>query len=210
MRHVFVRRALSIAPAKCGHGARLSMSVKPMVFARFFGRDPALDAARRLYVALSTQARLPAFYAAHGVPDTLDGRFDCVALHAFLVLDRLKREDSPQAAETAQHLVDTFVEDMDRTVRELGVGDMGVARRVKAMAQALYGRAAIYSAALNGADPGALEEALRRNLYGTLESPDPAGVAAMAAYTRQAVASLAAGEGTALLAGEPNFPQVSP
>jgi hypothetical protein len=54
-----------------------------------------------------------------------------------------------------------------------------------------------------------LEEALRRNLYGTLESPDPAGVAAMAAYTRQAVASLAAGEGSALLAGEPNFPQVS-
>jgi cytochrome b pre-mRNA-processing protein 3 len=98
---------------------------------------------------------------------------------------------------------------MDRTVRELGVGDMGVARRVKAMAQALYGRAAVYSAALNGAEPGALEDALRRNLYGTVESPDPAGVAAMAAYTRQAAASLAAGEAAALLAGEPNFPPVS-
>jgi len=185
------------------------MSDNPMVFARFFGRDPALDSARRLYVALSAQARLPAFYAAWGVPDTLDGRFDCVALHAFLVLDRLKREDSAQAAEIAQHLVDTFVEDMDRTVRELGVGDMGVARRVKAMAQALYGRAAVYSAALGSDAPDALGEALRRNLYGTVESPDSAGVAAMADYVRQAVAALAADDGAALLAGEPKFPAVS-
>lgn len=179
-----------------------------MVFARFFGRDPALDAARRLYVALSAQARRPAFFARWGVPDTLDGRFDCVALHAFLVLDRLKREDSAQAAALAQHLVDTFVEDMDRTVRELGVGDMGVARRVKAMAQALYGRAAVYSAALSG-DAAALDDALRRNLYGTVESPDSAGVAAMASYVRQAAATLAAGEGAALLAGKPEFPEIS-
>ncbi len=180
-----------------------------MVFARFFGRDPALDAARRLHVALCAQARSPAFYAAWGVPDTLDGRFDCVALHAFLVLDRLQREESAQAAQIAQHLVDTFVEDMDRTVRELGVGDMGVARRVKAMAQAMYGRAAVYSAAVRNPEQGALEDALRRNLYGTVESPDPAGVAAMAGYVRRAVAALAACDSVALLEGEPVFPGVA-
>jgi cytochrome b pre-mRNA-processing protein 3 len=181
-----------------------------MVFARFFGRDPALDAARTLYVALSAQARHPVFYAHWGVPDTLDGRFDCVALHAFLVLNRLKAETAPDAAALAQHLVDTFVEDMDRTVRELGVGDMGVARRVKAMAQALYGRSAVYSGALADETPAALDEALRRNLYGTVESPDPAGVAAMAVYVRAAAAALAAGDLAALQAAKPGFPEPTP
>jgi cytochrome b pre-mRNA-processing protein 3 len=177
-----------------------------MVLSRLFGRDPAHDAARRLHVALATQARQPAFYAAHGVPDTLDGRFDCLALHAFLILDRLKAEEGAQAAALAQHLVDAFVEDMDRSVRELGVGDMGVARRVKQMAQALYGRAAIYSAALNDPDPAVLDDALGRNLFGTLEAPPDAGVAAVARYLRAARASLAATEFARLMDGTPDFP----
>lgn len=177
-----------------------------MVLSRLFGRDPARDASLRLHAALATQARHPAFYASHGVPDTLDGRFDCLALHAFLVLDRLKAEEGKDAASLAQHLVDAFVEDMDRSVRELGVGDMGVARRVKQMAQALYGRAAVYSAASNDPEPAALEDALRRNLFGTLEAPPPAGVAAVARYVRDARARLAKTDLAKLMAGAPEFP----
>lgn len=180
-----------------------------MVFSRLFRNDPARDAAPRLHAALAEQARHPAFYATHGVPDTLDGRFDCLALHAFLVLDRLKAEegapDAPAAAALAQHLVDMFVEDMDRTVRELGVGDMGVARRVKQMAQALYGRAAVYSAALASDEAAALETALARNLYGTLETPPAAGVAAVATYVRAARASLAQTAFAELMAAAPRF-----
>jgi cytochrome b pre-mRNA-processing protein 3 len=176
-----------------------------MVLFRLFGRDPARDAARKLHVALATQARQPAFYAAHGVPDTLDGRFDCLALHAFLVLDRLKTEAGKDAASLAQHLVDAFVEDMDRSVRELGVGDMGVARRVKQMAQALYGRSAVYSAALSDSDPSALHDALKRNLFGTLDAPPEAGIAAVARYMRASRATLAATDLAALMAGAPVF-----
>lgn len=177
-----------------------------MVLSRLFGRDPVRDAARKLHVALATQARHAAFYASHGVPDTLDGRFDCLALHAFLVLDRLKAEEGKDAASLAQHLVDAFVEDMDRGIRELGVGDMGVARRVKQMAQALYGRAAVYSAALNDSDPAVLDEALKRNLFGTVEAPSGAGIAAVARYMRDARAALAATDLAALMAGAPVFP----
>lgn len=177
-----------------------------MVLSRLFGRDPAREAARKLHAALATQARDPAFYALHGVPDTLDGRFDCLALHAFLILDRLKAEEGATPAALAQHLVDAFVEDMDRGVRELGVGDMGVARRVKQMAQALYGRAAVYSAALNAADPAALDDALKRNLFGTVQAPPDAGVAALARYMRDARAALARTELARLLDGAPAFP----
>jgi cytochrome b pre-mRNA-processing protein 3 len=180
-----------------------------MVFSRLFGRDPARDGARKLHAALATQARHVAFYAAHGVPDTLDGRFDCLALHAFLILDRLKAEEGKDAASLAQHLVDAFVEDMDRSVRELGVGDMGVARRVKQMAQALYGRAAVYSAALNDADPAALDDALKRNLFGTIEAPAPTGIAAVALYMRAARAALAETEFARLMEGAPVFPDPS-
>ena len=126
-----------------------------------------------------------------------------------LVLDRLKAEEGQEAASLAQHLVDAFVEDMDRSVRELGVGDMGVARRVKQMAQALYGRSAVYSAALNDSDPAALDEALRRNLFGTVEAPPADGIAAVARYMREARGTLAATALARLTDGTPVFPEPS-
>ncbi len=138
-----------------------------------------------------SQARHPDFYARLDVPDSLDGRFDSVALHAFLVLNRLKREENAAAAALAQNLVDAFVDDMDRSVRELGVGDMGVSRRVKQMAQALYGRAAVYEEAVADPDDTRLVAALARNLYGTRETTPPASLAAAARYVRAAIAALA-------------------
>jgi len=178
-----------------------------MVFSRLFRRDTAKDAAQLLYVALVTQARHANLYERLGVPDSLDGRFDSVALHAFMVLNRLKREDGAAAAALAQNLVDAFVEDMDRSVRELGVGDMGVSRRVKQMAQALYGRAAVYEEAVADADDARLSAALARNLYGTGEVPLPQTVAAAARYVRAALATLAAQEISAIAEGRIAFPE---
>ena len=101
-----------------------------------FTRKPHERAGFALYGAAVAQARQPLFFAELGVPDTLDGRFELVALHTFLVLRRLKARG--EAGNSGQSLVDLFVEDMDASVRELGASDLGVGRRVKAMAQALY------------------------------------------------------------------------
>jgi len=177
-----------------------------MVFARLFKRDATKEGARLLYLALATQSRDPYFYAVAGVPDSLDGRFDAVALHVFLLLNRLKRDPDARAAGLAQNIVDFFVADMDRSVRELGVGDMGVSRRVKQMAQALYGRAAVYEQALASEDAGLLSAALARNLYGTREDASPDEIALVARYVRAAAAALAAQSLDALALGQVVFP----
>lgn len=151
---------------------------------RWLRSDPARKTAAGLYAALVAQARRPEFYTRLGVPDSLDGRFELVALHAFLVLRRLKSDAEGAAA--GQALVDLFVEDMDASLREMGAGDLGVGRRVKAMAQALYGRIAAYEAGLAGSEQ-TLAGALRRNVFGTAAEPgpDPAVLDGLAAYVRR-------------------------
>jgi len=146
------------------------------------------DAAAVLYGHAVAQARLPIFYTCLGVPDSLDGRFDLVALHVFLLLQRLRQEGA--GAETlAQGLFDVMFADMDQSLRELGVGDLGVGRRVKAMAQALYGRIAAYEEGLGGNDQ-VLAAALARNLFGTVTARRQ-DLAAFCAYLRREAASLA-------------------
>ena len=145
-------------------------------------RAPARKAAESLYAALVLQARQPEFYERLGVPDSVDGRFEMVALHLFIVLRRLKAEPPS----LGQALVDIFVEDMDASLREMGAGDLGVGRRVKQMAQAFYGRVAAYEQGLAGPEER-LIEALRRNVYGTAsrDGPQPAVLAALAGYLRR-------------------------
>ena len=158
-----------------------------MVLSKFFKRDPWEARARALYERVVAQARQPGFYRDCGVPDTVDGRFELIALHTFLVLHRLKADPGDTEA-LGQALFDAMFQDMDQSLRELGAGDLGVGPRVKRMAQGLYGRIAAYEAGLSG--PAAeLEAALRRNLFGTV-TPEPERVEAMAAYLRAAVEAL--------------------
>lgn len=159
-------------------------------------------AARRLYTRIVEQARQPEFYVTWGVPDTVDGRFEMIALHAFLVLHRLKREGTA-AADLAQALFDVLFLDMDVGLRELGVGDLGVGRRVKAMAAGLYGRIAAYEAGLEQGSE-TLVAALRRNLYGTVE-PGDRELRTMAAYLSREAAELAARDRAGLMAGRLDF-----
>ncbi len=159
-----------------------------MVLGRLFQREQSETPAALLYAKLVTQARQPAFYAHCGVPDTLDGRFDLISLHLFLVLHRLKR-DHPESADLAQAVFDLMFHDMDQSLREMGAGDLGVGRRVKTMIQGLYGRIAAYEEGLGAADD-TLQAALRRNVYGTVE-PSPACLEALAAYVRRQVTTLA-------------------
>lgn len=175
-----------------------------MMFQHLFRTDATANAARALYRAVVAQARQPVFYRDFGVPDTLDGRFDMVVLHAFLVLYRLKRDGEAQGP-IGQALFDLMFADMDASLRELGVGDLSVGRKVKQMASGFYGRVAAYDEALSPhASPDVLDRALRRNLYGTVEVSDQ-HVAAMAAYVRLQASWLDSRPSDALTNGEATF-----
>jgi cytochrome b pre-mRNA-processing protein 3 len=175
------------------------------MLARLSRRRDRNESAHALYVALVRQAREPAFYSACGVPDSLDGRFDMIVLHAYLVMRRLKAAGEGGAA-LAQALFDVMFSDMDQNLRELGVGDLAVGRRVKTMARGFYGRVKAYDEGLGAADDAALAAALRRNLYGTAE-PAPRHLGAMAGYVRVAAVGLDGQDAGELLAGRPpRFP----
>ena len=157
-----------------------------------FRRSQPKDAAQDVYALVLERSRDPRFYRDLGVPDTVDGRFEMLALHAFLVLRRLKSD--PAMAQFSQTLFDVMFDDMDMTLREMGAGDMGVGKRVKAMVKAFYGRIAAYEAGLDAPAEAVLREALERNLYRTA-APTGSQVDGMAAYVRS-VAGHLAGTGT--------------
>ena len=172
---------------------------------RLFGGRRPPDVAWALYRAAVDAARRPGTMLALGVPDTLDGRFELVTLHVALLLRRVQR--APELAELGQGLVDLFVADMDRNLREMGAGDLAVGRKVKRMAQAFYGRLDAYSEGLDRG--GDLAAAAGRNLYGTARA-DPELPARAAAYIRKVEAALAAEDDARLAAGRAAFPEVDP
>lgn len=177
-----------------------------MILSRFFGRKKDDATAHELYVILAGQARQPVFYRDGGVPDSLDGRFDMLALHLFLVLRRLSGAQSGSAeAELAQQLFDVMFGDMDRSLREMGVGDLTVGKRIRAMSEAFYGRVEAYEAGLQASgEDTLLMDALARNLYRG-NPPAPAVLARMAAYMRDVAVVLAQQADEDFLAGRLNF-----
>jgi cytochrome b pre-mRNA-processing protein 3 len=181
----------------------LHPQVALMLFASLFRRNDLDDVALRLYAAIVEQARRPGFYAAFGVPDTLDGRFELIALHAFLVLNRLKVERA-RTEDLAQRLFDTMFRDMDRGLREIGVGDLAVGKHVKMMAKSFYGRVVAYERGL-AEGTAVLGEGLARNVYGTIAAPRADDVTALAGYVARSAAGLADQPVEALLAGEARF-----
>jgi cytochrome b pre-mRNA-processing protein 3 len=137
------------------------------------------------------------------VADTLDGRFDMIALHTYLVLDRLKGVE-PQFR---QALVDEFFRDMDRSLRELGVGDLSVGKKVRKMAESFYGRVAAYDTAL-AAGGDALVSAVARNVFP--EEPGAAGAAPLAAHVIAQQGHLARQEASTIAGGQVNFKEPVP
>lgn len=174
-----------------------------MIFGNWFrqGRDWR-DEAHALYVDLVAQARAPAFYSDFGVPDTVDGRFDMIALHMFLLQHRLKAEAAP-ADGLAEALMTVMVSDMDRSLREMGVGDYSVGKRLKQMLGAFYGRAAAYEAGLK-TDDGTLAMAVSRNVFRE-DGPARDACDGLAGYIRRQADQLARQPGDRLLAGEVRF-----
>ena len=132
-----------------------------------------------LYGRAVAAARDPLLYTALGVPDTLHGRFDLVGLHAFLLIRRLRRLPPP-GPDLAQAVFDAMFSDMDVNLREMGVGDLSVCKRVRTMWEAFHGRAHAYDAAMDAADPAALEQALIRNVWRGQAAPGAAALARLA------------------------------
>ena len=136
-----------------------------------------------VYTAIVAQSRQPALYGEQGAPDSFDGRFDVLVLHMYLVLRRLKH-DGVSRHGAGQVLFDLFFRDMDQAMREMGVGDMGVGKKVKKMAEAVYGRVAAYDEALQSdAAQQEISEILQRNLFPEAITPETLGNAQrLAAY----------------------------
>ncbi|MGD1878248.1 MAG: ubiquinol-cytochrome C chaperone family protein [Kiloniellaceae bacterium] len=177
-----------------------------MFWKRFFASQPRNDSAWPLYEAIVAQARSPELYRDLGVPDTLDGRFESIVLHLVLVLRRLKR-DFPEGTDLAEALQEAFFADMDRSLREMGAGDLGVGKRVKRMAEGFMGRLGAYEEALNevplqGGE--GLQAVLRRNVFGTL-AQGQGDVAGLAAYALAQAAALDAQDGADLRHGRVTF-----
>ena len=155
-----------------------------------------------LYGASVAAARQAVFYSDLRVPDTLDGRFDMVGLHVFLVIRRLNRA-TPEGPELSQAVFDAMFNDMDVNLREMGVGDMSIAKKVKKMWEAFHGRADAYEQAMNAADSAALPEALARNVWRGASPGAPA--ATLARIARAQDAHLAAQDFAGLAAGRVAF-----
>lgn len=174
----------------------------PAVLERLIGaRD---ETPHLVYGALVAQARRPVFYADLGVPDTPEGRYDMIVLHAFVLFERLGGDEKER--ELAQRVFDAMFVDLDRSLREMGVGDLSVPKKIKRMAQAFYGRVGAYEKAFKEGSLAMMTDAVARNLHGGTDAP-PGAAAAIAEYAfaaRDRLASLSLAE---IRAGELAFPE---
>ena len=133
------------------------------MIAGWFRKDQTQSQAETLFGLLNEQARQPEFYARAGTPDTTEGRFEILALHMFLLVRRLKR-DAPASDRLSVAMQEAFFRRLDHAMRELGVGDLSIGRKIRGLAEAFYGRASAYEKAIgDGAD--ALATALARNVF---------------------------------------------
>jgi cytochrome b pre-mRNA-processing protein 3 len=147
-----------------------------------------VEYAAAVYRSTAERARTSELFEACGIPDSLDGRFDALALHGALMIDRLRRE--PDGQELAQAFFDMMFHHLDLTLREIGVQDLGVGRRIKVMAEGFHGRALAYRQALAGG-PEPLAEVLRRNAYGGRPPVEDEPVTRLEAYVRREADRLA-------------------
>jgi cytochrome b pre-mRNA-processing protein 3 len=178
---------------------------------RLFRPTPRSASIAALYGMIVAQARTPEFYRHYGVPDTVNGRFEMIALHTVLLLRRLGEEPLP-LRELGQGIFDRFCDDMDASMREMGVGDLAVPRKMRRVGAAFYSRQAEYGEALAAGDSLLLEAALARNVFGGAPA-SAEGVERLARYVRAAASALAAQDNDTLTRPELHFPdpvQVSP
>ncbi|MEO1794192.1 MAG: ubiquinol-cytochrome C chaperone family protein [Pseudomonadota bacterium] len=167
------------------------------MFGLFRKRDPHLQPATELYGSVVAQARAPEFYRDLMVPDTKEGRFEMIVLHLSLLIDRI-RSEAGSADPFAKALTSVFVTDMDDNMREIGIGDLSVPRKVKKTAGALYDRTLQYREISEEGGDGALAAAISENVWSEADHPQAAKLAdyrerARASLEKQALADIQSG-----------------
>jgi cytochrome b pre-mRNA-processing protein 3 len=177
-------------------------SINPMILKRFRA-NPDNRSIRELYGAIVAQARSTGFYTDYGVPDTVLGRFDLIVLHLVLLLARFDRNDASSRG-VGQKLFDLFCSDLDANLREMGVGDLAVPKRMRDFGEAFYGRQTAYIAALAAPEGPALEKALARNIFHGVEGD---GARRLARYARALSRVIEAQDEATLLRGFLAFPK---
>jgi len=176
------------------------------MFSRLFRRGRRDDStAPFLYGAIVASARTPALYSEIGVPDTVNGRFEMVVLHMALVMRRLD-PGGETARATGQTVFDLFCRDMDNSLRELGVSDLKVPKRMRQVGEAYYGRVGAYEPGLTTGNADMLAGAIARTVFAGEDSSRSAK--ALAAYTIAAADLLAAQDESEIVAARPDFPDV--
>ncbi len=178
-----------------------------MLFQGLFTPSRTRVAGEALYASAARQARQPAFYASLGVADSAEKRFELLTLHVTLIVLRL-RGQGEAAGETSQHLFDTFVQALDDALREMGVGDLSVGKKMRKLGEAFYGRARAYEEALAALpDDSALKDLIART---ALDETDPSKAATLADYVSRTRESLDGQSLSDLLDGRVAWPHVTP
>lgn len=178
------------------------------MFALFGNSQEEKNIAAKLYDEIIKQAREPVFYALYDVPDTIDGRFELICMHAYLVMERFF-DEGRAGQKIAQALFDHMFRDMDKALREMGAGDLGVPRHVKRMMKGFNGRATSYRAAIESEDDYELIDVIKRNLYGTLEKQPEDSARIMALYIHETGAYLQSQPWDAIAQGQIEFKEMS-
>lgn len=148
---------------------------------RLFRRSPNKPLIDRLNGEIMAAARQPSFFIEYGVADTVEGRFELLCLLATTVLRRIEKLPAP-GPDIAQDLTDAVFAGFDIALREIGVGDLTVPKKMKKMAQGWLGRGAAYRAALDAGDVASLARAVARNVYGDEQKGDQESVRRLARY----------------------------
>lgn len=179
-----------------------------MVFARWRARRANNDLIEQIHGEIVAAARRPALYAAFGVADSFDGRFEMTALHAGLAMRRIGAIPG-MGADMAQDLADCVFRHFDDALREMGVGDVVMPKRMKKLAEAFYGRNKAYAEALEAASPDALALALARNVYVAASLDAAPQARGLAEAARQAADALRGQRDDDICAGRLAFPALA-
>ncbi len=161
-----------------------------MIFGLFRTKKHNRVIVERQYSVLTSAARVPFFYSDLGVPDTVMGRYEMLSIVMILFFRRTARSQT-SGQELAQEIVDAFFQDLDHSIRELGIGDQGVPKRMKKLAGMFYGRLESYAKALDAHDAGQLSATLARNIHaGVAVAPDMSGLANWMLETERQLATV--------------------
>jgi cytochrome b pre-mRNA-processing protein 3 len=177
-----------------------------MILARWRARRANRILIEQIHGEIVAAARAPALYAQWAVPDTLDGRFEMVALHAGLAMRRLAQLGDV-GSQIAQDLVDCVFRHFEDALREMALGDAGVVKRMKAMIESFYGRNRAYAEALDARDDERLAAALARNVYNAAAIDAAPQARDLASYVRRTAAALETSGIDAFSGGRFRYPQ---